>query len=44
MDSELSFTKTKKLIGTLKEEILTVALKATEFEYQNESDQYSIFG
>ena len=44
MRSEASCTKTKLLIETLREEILAVAaLRGTEFKYQDESDQYSIF-
>ena len=38
-------TKTKLLIETFSEKILTVAgLRETEFEYQDESDQFFIFG
>ena len=45
MGVESTCTKMKMLVGTLTEEILTVAaLKDTEFENQDESDQYSIFG
>ena len=42
---ESSFTEMKFLIQILTEEILVVAaLRKTEFEYQDESDQYLIFG
>ena len=45
MGTESYCTKTKLLIETLGEEILAdAALRETEFEYQNESDQYSMFG
>ena len=37
--------KTKLMIETFSEKILTVAgLRETEFEYQDESDQFFIFG
>ena len=35
-------TKKNMLIETLREEILTVASRETEFEYQDQSIQYSI--
>ena len=41
---ESSCTKTQLLIETLTEEIWTAALRETEIEDQDESDQYSIFG
>ena len=45
MGIESSFTKAKLLIENLTEEILTIAaLRETEFEYQNKSDENSIFG
>ena len=36
-------TKAQFLVETFTQEILTVALKETEFESPHESDQYSIF-
>ena len=44
MDIESSCTKTKLLTETLSEKILKAALKETEFEYKDESYQYSFFG
>ena len=40
-DMKIESSCTKR---TLTEEILTVALTETEFEYQDESEQFSIFG
>ena len=40
MEVESSCTKTQLLIDTLAEKNLTVASKETEFEFQDESDQY----
>ena len=44
MDFESICTKTKLLIETLTEEILTIAFRETEFEHQDEADQSSFFG
>ena len=44
IDIESSCTKTKLLSETLTEEILKAAWMETEFDYQDESYQFSIFG
>ena len=44
MGTESSWTKIKLLIETLTKESLTVALKETEFEKQDEPDQHLNFG
>ena len=40
MDNESSCKETKMLFETLVEEILSVALRETEFKYQIETDQF----
>ena len=43
-DIESSRTQRKLLIETLRDEMLTVASRKTEFKYLDESDQISFFG
>ena len=44
MELQLTCNKWQLLIQTLTEKILTVVLRETKFEYQEESDQHSLFG
>ena len=44
MEIESSCAKTQLLYETLTYEILTVALRETEIEYQNESELFSFLG
>ena len=44
MENKSSCTKTQLFIETLTERNLTVALRETEFEFQDEEEEFSNFG